>query len=370
MMGLKLFISVVHAFAFIACSARPLPTSLGTQQIEPPRLQATGAEQGLWFALSDYRSRGEIARLDLSSGEIRYNIHETGRDVHLVAEKDRSGFFLLTRNGGDSITKFSGRNGAPERTFGFENLVNPQSAARDRHGRVWVVHLDRNSVDVLAPDLSARIASISLQVLHGGGTDSFAELYDLQPSANGEEMLVVAARVDRPEWKPQDFSRIAWVNVDSLAITAARNLTLANATQILAVGDEQLVLGSGAQDSATPISGGFERLGINRATEENSRLAQARVIHGASDSSGRIAWIEWNPQENKSCLRLGQRRLTCAASVITQGFLFYRVAISGERLFAAYSLAGRHELWVMDLGTNELKRYPMSDAIVSMVPGP
>lgn len=365
---MKNLLSSLFLCFLIACSARPQVEDLvGNRSLQPAALGANEAP-ALWLALTDYRSRGELARLDLASGTIRYGVLPTAPDIYLVPDSD--GLLLLQRNGGDSITRVRGANAQVEATFPLTNYVNPQAAVRDRLGRVWLVSLDSNSVDILSPDLRSRVASVDLSSLVVGNADPYAELYDLLP-LSGDRMAVVAARVDRVSWTPQPQSGLAELDINSFSLLSKRDLAMANATQLFSLdgGSAFLVLGSGAQDAAIQRNGGFLRQGLGMDASELTTVG-GRVIHGAMSQEGVLAWVEWQPERQRSCIRYGLRTLTCVQDNRGSGFFFYRVAVAAGRIFVSFSELGNHQIWVIQIENGAIEKMDLPMALGSMAPGP
>lgn len=354
-----------------ACSNRPQAERFSGTSVLPPVSLKIGDPRTLWIALTDYSANGQLARLDLASGNLSYGVLTLAPDVHLVPDGD--GLFLLQRNSGDSITRVGGLEAKVEATYALPSTINPQSATRDRAGRVWVVSLDSNVVTVLSPDLRQEVHKIDLQALVRGTADPWAELYDLVALADGR-MLVVAARVDRPNWVPNANAGAAYIDSESFALLRIVDLPVANVTQAFLVdgGSTALVVGSGAQDPGVAMNGGFTRLSDGLQIAENTTLG-TRPIHSSMDREGNLAWIAWDPASRRSCIRYGNVTLTCEAESAAgsgAGLFFYRIAVGGGKIFVSYQRERNNELWVIDLQTRMLNkiRLPMAVGALALSP--
>ncbi len=369
---LKIFFPLILlSLGFVSCGNRPAAFDFSGSQIErPPGINSVTGARGLWIATSDYRSNGWLSRLDLASGKLQRRVRAVGPDIFLVPDSAAS-FFLLTRNGGDSIELFTGEDARLSASFPLRELSNPQSAARDSLGRVWVTAMESNEVEVLSPALNARVASVDISVL-ADDSDRLAEPYGIVRAGLGR-MAVVAARLERPAWRPSPRAGIALLGEDSLRIESSRLLSVANALQIFTPNVGSLVvLGAGSQDPAISLPSGLEVIAPQGLLLMENRSFPNRIISGAMGDDGTIATIDWIPEESRSCIRHGFRVLVCDGHAPGRGtgFVFYRLEISGKFLFASYAKDGNSELWVIPLEGGAIERLPMEQPISSLIQGP
>ena len=302
-------------------------------------------------------------------GNLQLRVREVGTDVALAGD-GADGFFLLTRGSGESVTLLSGADAAPAGSFPLANGTNPQHAARDGKGRVWVASMESNTIEILAPDLRAHAGSVDIGALRDDA-DGLAEPYAVVNLGNGL-MGIAAARIQRPAWTPSAQAGAMLIDESTLAVKDWRLLSVANATQAFASGGGMLVVGSGGLSPASPLAGGIELFGAGSLVSVEHRAFTGRVVHSDLGPTGELAYIDWRPSEARSCLRYGVRELVCDGHTPGEGsgYVFSHVLVAGDTIFLAYAKDGDSELWSVPVNGGAIQRLPMDQPVQSLILGP
>lgn len=355
--------------SLIGCSPRPRPheTLVPYMLVGREGLSKTGTSPALWLATTDFQNAGVLGRLDLKGGELK-DLLPTGADVQIFPDGEK-GLFLLTAMRNDSIHLLEGKGATVVAQRGLIPQVNPQGVARDLEGRIWLVSLDSNEVQVFSKDLKEEIETIDLSSSFKGDGDSWLELSSILFMAPNR-MVVSASRIQRGwKWAPSSASGIAIIDTETFKVVSADLIDLSNPRHLYATGGESiLVVGSGDLSQSLPLFGKWLNLSVVTLAASEKTTLPSRILDSALCADQKLAWIEWIPEEEKGCVRMGDQTLVCEQG--DGGYAFNRLVCAGDILFVSYVKGGNAELWVILRDGTEIQRIPMKQPIQSLTLGP
>lgn len=366
---MKYYLLFFFFLVIASCSSRPQPTAVSDKPLGDEIIGKAGGASALWLATTDFQTAGLLRRLDLKTGELK-DVLPVGRDVRIFRDGD-SRLFLLTSIQNDSIHLLEGAEAKVVAERALAPRVNPQAVTRDAEGRVWLVSLDSNEVQIFLRDLSKEIATIDLSSLKDD-TDPYAELSSILFAAPNR-MVVSAARLQRGDgWIPSVASRLAIIDTETLGMVASEFVDVSNPLHLYLPRPENiLVVGSGDLSLKRPLFGRWINLSTVSLTSSGQTTLSSRILDSSLCSDQKLAFIEWIPEEEKSCIRVDDQRLLCdQGDHGNRGFIFNKLICAGDLLFASYIKEGNAELWVIPRDGSETKRIPMKQQIQSMSPGP
>lgn len=360
------FLFLLFLFILSSCSPRPQPTPVSDKPLGDEIIGRTGTTSALWLATTDFQTVGLLRRLDLKTGELK-DLLPVGRDVRISRDGD-SRLFLLTSIQNDSIHLLEGIEAKVVAERALPPRVNPQAVARDAEGRIWLVSLDSNEVQIFSDDLSKEIATIDLSSLKDD-TDPYAELSSIL-FALPNRMVVSAARLERgKQWVPSATSGLAIIDTETLRVIDSEFVDVSNPLHLYLTRPENiLVVGSGDLSLTRPLFGRWINLSTVSLTSSDQTTLSSRILDSSLCSDQKLSFIEWIPEEEKSCIRVGDQKLLCDEG--NGGFIFNKLTCAGDLLFASYIKEGNAELWVIPRDGSATKRIPMKQQIQSMSPGP
>jgi hypothetical protein len=363
---MKYYLFSVIFLVLSSCSPRPQPTPISDKPLGDEIIGKSGGASALWLATTDLQTAGLLRRLDLKTGELK-DVIPVGRDVRIFRDGD-SRLFLLTSIQNDSIHLLEGTDGKIVANRALAPRVNPQAVSRDAQSRIWLVSLDSNEVQIFTADLKNEIAAIDLSFLKDDA-DPYAELSSilfLPPN----RMIVLAARLQRGDtWIPSVSSRLAIIDTETLGVVAKEFVDVSNPLHLYLTGpDNILVVGSGDLSLKQPLFGRWLNLSTVSFTSSDQTTLSSRILDSSLCEDQKLAFIEWIPEEEKSCIRVGGQRLLCDQG--NGGFIFNKLICAGDLLFASYIKEGNAELWVIPRDGSGRTRIPMKQQIQSMSFGP
>jgi len=337
-----------------ACSKRPVAKdipeeiNMGTPAgDETPHVHKN--PDGLWLALTDFSTVGKLSRLDLKTGKITHNVLNTGTDVAIYPDSVTSyeGLFLLTRMQSDSITVLKGRGAEIVANKALPDAINPQAVIRDAEQRVWWVGQESNHVEVLTPDLKQAVAHFDLTSFADPG-DGLAELSSLTLIGTGQ-VAVTAQRLNRGMqiWVPEPLSGLAWINTQTLTYEKRQLVPVVNPISAFSTGPGLLSLvGAGdlSLSDKTRMGSVFRANGVNEA-DFRSTPSNALILDSSFAWDGKRAWIEWMPDQEKSCVHFEDRTLVCDSG--NGGYIFNRLTLVNNTVYVSYIMERNAQLWVI-----------------------
>ncbi|MEK7790648.1 MAG: hypothetical protein AAB309_03375 [Deltaproteobacteria bacterium] len=363
------FLFFIFLFILSSCSPRPQPTSISDKPLGDEVVGKSGGVSALWLATTDFQTAGLLRRLDLKTGELK-DLLPVGTDVRIFRDGD-SRLFLLTSIQNDSIHLLEWVEGAEAKVVSERALaprVNPQAVTRDAEGRIWLVSLDSNEVQIFTANLKNEIATIDLSFLKDDG-DPYAELSSILFAAPNR-IVVSAARLQRGEaWLPSAESRLAVIDTETFGVVASPFVDVSNPLHLYLTRPQNiLVVGSGDLSLKRSLFGRWLNLSTVSLTSSDQTTLSSRILDSSLCEDQKLAFIEWIPEEEKSCIRVGEQKLLCEQG--NGGFIFNKLTCAGDLLFASYIKEGNAELWVIPRDGSQTKRIPMKQQIQSMSPGP
>ncbi len=361
--------TVIFLFILTSCSPRPQPTPISDKPLGDEIIGKSGGASALWFATTDFQTAGLLRRLDLKTGELK-DVLPVGTDVRIFRDGD-SRLFLLTSIQNDSIHLLEGVEAKIVAKRALAPRVNPQAVARDAEGRIWLVSLDSNEVQIFTGDLKNEIASVDLSFLKDDA-DPYAELSSIL-FAPPNRMVVLAARLQRGDtWIPSVASRLAMVDTETLGVVAREFVDVSNPLHLYLTRPQNiLIVGSGDLSLKHPLFGRWINLSTVSLTSSDQTTLSSRILDSSLCEDQKLSFIEWIPEEEKSCIRVGDQKLLCDQG--NGGFIFNKLTCAGDLIFASYIKEGNAELWVIPRDgseTTRIPRLPMKQQIQSMSPGP
>lgn len=367
---MKYYLFFFFFLVIVSCSPRPQPTVVSDKPFGDEIIGKAGGTSALWLATTDFQTAGLLQRLDLKTGELK-DVLPVGTDVRIFRDGD-SRLFLLTSIQNDSIHLLEGAEGKVVAERALIPRINPQAVTRDAKGRIWLVSLDSNEVQIFSDDLSKEIATIDLSSLKDD-TDPYAELSSILflPTYR---MVVSAARLQRGDkWTPSAASGLAIIDTETLGVIDSEFVDVSNPLHLYLTRPQNiLVVGSGDLSMTRPLFGRWINLSTVSLTSSDQTTLSSRILDSSLCSDQKLAFIEWLPEEGKSCIRVGDQKLLCDEG--NGGFIFNKLICAGDLLFASYIKEGNAELWVIprdgSMRISGTKRIPMKQQIQSMSPGP
>jgi hypothetical protein len=373
-------LAVLLSLSAAACRDRPEKLVLEDRPATCPSLRAQAGERGLWLGLSDHSRTGVLGRMELATCRLSYRLLETAQDA-LLAGDGAKGLFLLNRMTDDSLISL-GLGPSGEASVTAEHKLpersNPQSAARDERGRVWVVSQDSNDAILLSPDLGTELGRIDLSELTeanspaGDGHPELAQVVclpdSLFPGARSY-VLVTAQRQRRSTggWVPESRGGYAILSVPrskedspNIRIEKTGDLPVSNPLAARLRGTELWIAGAGnlASTPGGPLSG-FVVLGIDPGgglSEKRSWTVPYRILDADLGPDGEEpALIAYYPEEKQSCIQIGERKLVCEGSAQNGGFVFRKLLRVDQTVFASFSEAENGQLWLVPAGSSGLE---------------
>lgn len=347
----------------MACSPRaeipPIPTRV---DLPFAQLNASG-KKALWLVTSNYTTGGRLIRLDLATGEIS-TAGLVGQDAVLVAD-GASGFFILSRMSNDGIATVTDRSGRVADFFRLPNRSNPQWAARDRLGRVWITTQEIDQVFVLDAKLKNQVGSVDLSALKTtGGNAALAQVI----ATDRDEMVVTAQRIHRSAniWKPDPQAGIAVVDLN-FNVLSAKLIELINPISAKQTPSGLEVMGAG--DYTVADAGNASRVHLtSEATPTAQRPMDGKVIGVAPDSD---AVILHQPLLKQSCILIADKPILCEQGELEFGYIFSAIHRADDVVFVSYKGAQKSELWILSAsGSFPLRRIRMDLPVLSLVFGP
>jgi hypothetical protein len=356
-------------------SAEPLP-----DRVFMSLVGIEGTANGLWFTTSNYSNGGKLARLDLQSGLIQRSILTIAPDTVILPDftpTGERGLILLTRMGQDAVTLLKGTRAEVVAHRALTKLINPQGAARDSSGRIWITTQESNSVLVLSPDLKDQVKEIDLSSLQAS-TVPFSRA-DLAQVARFDRnnMVVTAQRLDRSvrTWKPHPQSGIARINTESFQVEHSGLVEVTNPIQMAVQAEKIVVAGAGDLSAKAGGGGKVATLGGSVLAIESAREYGAKIIAADLDTQAAPpAVIAWYQDQKRSCVEIGSVQVVCDGSEQNQGYVFGAIRRSGKFVFVSYIALGAAELWVLEIDSSfklrNLERKAMNMPIQSLSFGP
>jgi len=350
------FLILAALFVLVsACAPKPSQTPL-PDRVALPVVGTENKAKGLWFATSNFSSGGKLGRLDLKSGLIERSILSIAPDTVILpdpAPEGVDGLILLTRMGQDAVTLLRGPRAEVVVHRALARMINPQGAARDSFGRLWVTAQESNSVLVLSPDLKEQVREIDLSALLAS-QDPVSKV-DLAQVASLDQthMVVSAQRLDRSKgWRPHPQGGLARINAESFQVELTALVDVTNPIQ-MAVHAEKVVL-VGAGDFSLEVGGNGKvatfdgrMLAIESARNRN---IDAKIIAADLDTKGEPPTvIAWYQEQKRSCVEIGAVQIICEGSEQSRGYVFGAIRRSGKFVFVSYLAIGSAELWVIEL---------------------
>jgi hypothetical protein len=325
----------------------------------------------LWFTTSDYSSGGTLGRLDLNTGVINRIVRIVGGDTEVVQDAP-NGIFLLHRMNQDGVTSLKGAEGVVSGFYSLPKGSNPQHAVRDSSGRIWLSTLESDSVSILAPDLKSELAKVDLSALAVANPKKpMASLAQLLPVDNSK-MLVTAQRIHRTfsAWRPDQVSGLAVVDTQNLKVVSTHFIPVPNPIHIGWSQNSITVIGAGDLTVKDGFMGRLMSFSEDKLLDGDLKPLDFFGKILAADlntTNAEPALIVWYPQENKSCVQIGQLKFVCEGSSLNEGYVFNSIRRWGNLIFVAYYAADEPQLWVISLTSLHLiEKVSMNLPILSM----
>lgn len=370
------FFSTLILSLLLACE--PKPKSIVTpNQIRPP-LQNNNGEitlpKGLWFTGANFVNGGYLGRLDLKSGEVKRQLLRIGPDTIVMPDTIES-LFVLSRGGQDSMAKIKNIHGEIGVSRSLPALSNPQAAVTDLQGQIWVSFLELNEIYVYSKDLKNLVAQVDLSSFALKGTAGNHS--DLGPMALVDEntILVAAQRLHRDRaWAPDKQAGLAFINTNTYQVESSHLTESSNPVYIGvdSLKSRTLVVGKGDLSHSSGNRGQFLFFNNNDLVSASLNFVSGKII-AADFATGADfpALIVWYPQENKSCVQLGNSPLVCDGNSENGGYVFSAIRQAGNIIFVAYYGNQTSELWMIYNGeTVSIQKVPMDLPIFSLSFGP
>jgi hypothetical protein len=180
--------------------------------------------KALWFTTTDYQV-GQLHRIDFKTGRIYKNILTLAGDVQIINDGENK-LILLTRSNRDSLQllKWDDEKKIVKITneIPFEKDSNPQYAARDKWGQIFVTFLEKNFVSIYKEENNKiiKIQDIFLDEL-ADPHDKIAELGFVSQGHFSHEtsvMIILAKRLQRRlipgswDWVPASLGGMAIIS--------------------------------------------------------------------------------------------------------------------------------------------------------------
>jgi hypothetical protein len=325
--------------------------------------------EAIWFTASNFSTASILGRLDLKTGEIRSDFFSPSQDsIVLPAGKDK--LFLLSRMGADQIAILSGASATVTYNRPLQKFSNPQFAAQDSKGKVWVVSHDLNTVDVYSSDLSVLETQIDLSDFAVPGlTTDYASLAQLQLLEN-HKIAVTAQRLHRGSsiWNPDKKSGLAIIDTDSFKVEYSELIKVSNPVRTYYSDSQLFILGSGDQSPNNSVSsaslGEFDvtQSQFKRISKHPFIVLDAH-IYSAKKPAAMIAWYK---EQDKTCAQIGEKEIYCEEG----GYVFNKVLRVGNHLYLSRSDQGTSQLWILSIEDGTYKKVTTQLPIQSMAFGP
>ena len=364
----KLLSYIILIFLFlISCSPRPRQTAVPQVPVDHGVLSKAGTAPALWLATTDFQNAGVLRRLCLKTGELK-DLLPIGTDVRILPDGDNR-LFLLTSIRDDSLHILEGSEANIVAQRALTPRVNPQAATRDNEGRVWLVSLDSNEVQIFSKDLRDEIATVNLSLSSLKDDDPYVELSSILFVAPNR-VVVSASRLQRGEyWIPSSTSGLVIIDTETFKIVSSGLVDLSNPLYLYGTEPENILLvGSGDLSLSRSLFGKWLNLSTVTLAASQKTTLSSRILDSALCADGKLSFIEWIPEEEKSCIRVGDQNLVCDQG--NGGYIFNKLACSGDIVFASYVKEGNAELWVILRDGSEVRRIPMKQPIQSLTLGP
>jgi hypothetical protein len=321
----------------------------------------------IWMTTSNLSNGGTLARLDLKSGNLNPQILTAPRDAVLNAGP--SGVFMLTRMENDGVTVLSGPGAQATAHASLSDFCNPQSAARDSLGQVWVVSLDSNWVQVFSRDLKKIVASVDLtQLAVASPGVNYASLANVI-ALDADTVAVTAQRHHRSAsaWQPDVQGGLALIDIHTYLPRSVGFTAASNPITLFAKNATLFILGAGDQTPQAGTQASLRQLSGARSSENTIAVYPFTVLdanlYSAQEPPALIAWYK---DQNKSCVQIGVTQIYCEEG----GYVFNHLLRVGNILYVAYSNAGNAGLWTIRIDNHEIQKFPMNLPIQSMTFGP
>lgn len=352
----------------ISCSPRQQQTPVSDKPLGDELIGRTEKTAALWLATTDYQKSGILSRLDVKSGELR-DVLPIGTDVRIFPDGEK-GLFLLTSTQNDSLHILEGKDARVIAQRALTSRINPQAVARDGEGRIWLTNQDSNEVHIFTNDLEKEIATIDLSFLKDD-VDLYAELSSIL-FLSPHRIVVSAQRLRRmsgARWVPSEKSGLATIDTQTLKVLSSSLVDVPNPLHLYAVGEEAILLvGSGSLLPSLPLFGRWLNLSAVTLSLSSQTTLSSRILDSSLCADQKLALIEWIPEEEKGCIRVGDQRLLCDQG--SGGYIFNKLTCAGALLFVSYIKGGNAELWVIPRDGSEIKHIPMKQQIQGMSVGP
>lgn len=363
----------------ISCFSRP-NKKIENNHFNPPLKDPKPEQQkilpALWFTSTNFSSGGYLGRLDLLNGHIEHKIIPVGSDTILIPDQQTNGLFLLNRIQPDGIGYLSSKEKHITQYYTLPERGNAQYALRDHLGRVWVTQLNSNEVLILSSDLKEKLATIDLSLLANSTAENHlwthlsnsnksliensSKLADLGPMLlwDQDTIWIGALRLNRdePGWPPHPWTRIAEINLKTLALNKYMDLPISNP-----------ILFAKSENSSEPKGVLFTLIGRGDFTQPDK--VNGRILSGSdlvtftseSTENGVITAadlnpdyekpfiIVWYPLEHKSCIQNGLQKIICDGDEKNNGYVFNSIRSQANLIFVSFLNQGYSEIWILTL---------------------
>lgn len=386
-LGFSLYLTIIANFS--ACSEKPKKKVLASD-ISLDFIAHKDSEafpKGLWFTGVNFVNGGYLGRLDLETGAMNRSLLKIGPDTIVLPDSTQDGLLLLNRGGQEAIARLIGVKAEMEFTRSLPQWSNPQNAARDSHGNIWVTFLELNEVHVYSPDLKNELAKVDLSNLGLKGADGEWNT-DLGPMAMRDDktMIIAAQRLHREKsWSPDLFSGLALINIDSFQIESMQLVALPNPILLSKdrVHNQTILIGRGDYVDPKGAMGQYAMINDKSLSLSSSTQLEGKVVSADEGvEGGPPALIVLYPTENKSCVQRGTIKIICEINADNGGYVFSSIRQSGNIIFVSYYGNQSSELWILTLSKGfsssitstypevSLQKIPMDLPIFSLSFGP
>lgn len=387
-------LSFILLFLF-GCVPKPQKSQVPNQILSPlsPPKGGGPMPKGLWFTGVNFVNGGYLGRLDLQSGEIKRKLLRIGPDTIVTPDSNES-LFVLSRGGQESMARVKDVQGEIQVSRSLPAFSNPQMAITDRHGNIWVSFLELNELHVYSNDLKTLVAQVDLSALAlkkslnssisssriGSSQSGNA---DLGPMAlfKDQTLLVAAQRLHRQHaWAPDSKAGLAFINTQTRQVESTHFIDAVNPTYmgVDPLSSRILVVGKGDLSGNTGVVGRYLFFNpMDGSTDALQRVGGKIIAADWTQDASLPALIVWYPQENKSCVQMGEHKLICDGNTENGGYVFSAVRILSNIIFVAYYGSQTSELWIIthhqDTQDEEevgVQKIPMDLPIFSLSFGP